>query len=137
MELAALVALRLPATILCLARAELAKVLSSLGHYILEQLHLDSPQLLPCSLMSVTMFGVTGRSSDQDGGCRGNTRRRGEVRGKAPSGQNTGAIPPRVTSKKTIGFASVVSAMVVAVQCFELDLYDVRWLRSDGSVGLL
>jgi hypothetical protein len=26
-------------------------------------------------------------------------------------------IPPRVTSKKTIGFPSVASAMVVAVQC--------------------
>ena len=46
MELAAFVTLRLATTILCLACAKLAKVLSRLGHYILEQLHLDPPQLL-------------------------------------------------------------------------------------------
>jgi hypothetical protein len=82
MELAALVALRLPPTVLRLASAELAKVLSSLWHYILEQLHLDPPQLLPCSLMSVTMLGSRGVRLIKDGGCRGNTRRWGEVRGK-------------------------------------------------------
>jgi hypothetical protein len=54
MELAALVALRLATVILCFARAKLPKVFSSLGHYILVQLHLDPAQLLPCLLMSVT-----------------------------------------------------------------------------------
>jgi hypothetical protein len=58
MELAALVALGLPPAILGLARAELAEILSSLWDYISEQLHLDPPQLLPCSLMSVTMVGL-------------------------------------------------------------------------------
>jgi hypothetical protein len=42
MELAALVALRLASTVLGLAGAELSKVLSSLGYYILVQLDLDS-----------------------------------------------------------------------------------------------
>lgn len=53
MELAALVALRLPPAVLGLASAKLSKVLSSLGYNVLEQLHLDPPQLLPCVLMSV------------------------------------------------------------------------------------
>ena len=47
MKLAALVALRLAAAILGLARAELTKVLSCLGHDILEQLYLDPAQFLP------------------------------------------------------------------------------------------
>jgi hypothetical protein len=51
-KLAALVALRLAAAILRLARAELAKVLSSPRHDVLVQFHLDSPQLLSYSLMS-------------------------------------------------------------------------------------
>lgn len=53
MKLAALVALRLPPTILGLTGAELSKVLSSLGYYVLVQFDLDSAQLLPCLLMSV------------------------------------------------------------------------------------
>ena len=57
MELAAFVALRLPPAVLGLARAELAEILRSLWDYISEQFHLDPPQLLPCSLMSVTMVG--------------------------------------------------------------------------------
>jgi hypothetical protein len=54
MEFAALVALRLPPVVLRLARAKLSKIFCSLGHDVLEQLHLDPPQLLPCLLMSVT-----------------------------------------------------------------------------------
>lgn len=54
MELAAPVPLRLSPTILRLARAELPKILCGLWHNILEQLHFDPPELLPCSLMSVT-----------------------------------------------------------------------------------
>ena len=42
MELAALIALRLAPTVLGLAGAELSKVLSSLGYYVLVQLDLDS-----------------------------------------------------------------------------------------------
>jgi hypothetical protein len=60
MELAALVALRLPAIVLRLARAELAKVLCSLGHHVLVQLHLDPPQLLPWVPMSVSHGRVRG-----------------------------------------------------------------------------
>lgn len=59
MELAALVALRLSAPILGLASAELAKILSSLRHNVLVQLHLDPSQLLPCLLMSVIISGTT------------------------------------------------------------------------------
>ena len=46
MELAALVALRLASWVLCLAGAELTEVLGSLGDDVLEQLYLDSAQLL-------------------------------------------------------------------------------------------
>jgi hypothetical protein len=46
MKFAALVALRLTSIVLGLASAKLTKVLSSLGNHILEQLHLDSSQLL-------------------------------------------------------------------------------------------
>jgi hypothetical protein len=60
-ELAALVALWLTSIVLGLASAKLPKVFSSLGNHILEQLHLDSPQLLPCVLMSVVMFGISRR----------------------------------------------------------------------------
>ncbi len=48
MKLATLVPLRLTAIILCLASAELAKVFRSLGHNVLEQLHLDAAQFLTC-----------------------------------------------------------------------------------------
>jgi hypothetical protein len=80
MELASLVALRLSPTILRLASAELAKVLSSLGYYILEQFDLDPSQLLPCLLMSVKYSGSRGVRPLEDGDCRERTRRR--VRGK-------------------------------------------------------
>jgi len=59
MELAALVALRLAPTVLCFASAELTKVFSSLGHDVLEQLHLDSAQLLSWLLMSAAALVVT------------------------------------------------------------------------------
>jgi hypothetical protein len=138
MELAPLITLRLPPTILRLARAELAKVLSSLGHYIFEQFDLDSPQLLPCSLISVNIFWVTGRSRPRTETAE--KERVGGMRGKDPMwSTGSGCIPPRVTSKKTIGLASVVSAMVVAVQSVRLaagrvmELYDVRRLRSIGT----
>jgi hypothetical protein len=120
MEFAALVALRLPPTILRLACAELAEVLDSLGHDIFEQFYLDPPQLLSYLLMSVNIFGVTGRSPAGDPGRRLPKRREEKwrgVRGKDTIwGTRRGPIPPRVISKKTTGLASVVSAMVVAVQ---------------------
>lgn len=53
MELAAFVTLRLPSIILRLTGTELSKILCSLGNYVLIQLHLDPPQLLPYVLMSV------------------------------------------------------------------------------------
>lgn len=53
MKLAPLVALWLSAIVLGLTGAKLSKVFRSLGHYILVQLHLDPPQLLPYMLMSV------------------------------------------------------------------------------------
>jgi hypothetical protein len=46
MKLAALVALRLPATILRLARAELAEILGCLGHDGFVQLHFDASEFL-------------------------------------------------------------------------------------------
>jgi hypothetical protein len=60
MEFAALVALRLAPIVLRLTGAELSEILSSLGHHILVQLHLDPPQLLPWLLMSVTHHRDTG-----------------------------------------------------------------------------
>jgi hypothetical protein len=63
MELAPLIPLRLPATRLRLARAKLPEILRSLGHDILEQLHLDPAQLLPCLLMSVIRSRHGGSSS--------------------------------------------------------------------------
>lgn len=47
MELAPLVPLRLASAVLGLARAELAKVLCSPGHDILEQFNLDPAKLFP------------------------------------------------------------------------------------------
>jgi hypothetical protein len=48
MKFAALVPLRLSPIVLGLTRTELSKVFSCLGYHILEQLHLNPPQLLPC-----------------------------------------------------------------------------------------
>jgi hypothetical protein len=53
MKFAAFVALWLTTAVLGLSSTELTKVLSCLGHNILEQFHLNPPQLLPCRLMSV------------------------------------------------------------------------------------
>lgn len=58
MKLAALVALGLSAIVLGFARAELSKILGSLRNDILEQLHLDSAQLLAWMLMSVILLRV-------------------------------------------------------------------------------
>jgi hypothetical protein len=63
MKFAALVALRLTSIVLGLASAKLTKVLSSLGNHILEQLHLDSSQLLSWLLMSVIVVGKSRRST--------------------------------------------------------------------------
>ena len=46
MELASLVSLRLSPRVLTLPGAKLAEVLCSLRNHVLEQLHLDPPQLL-------------------------------------------------------------------------------------------
>ena len=64
MKFTAFVALRLTTVILRLPGAKLTKVLSSLGHDVLVQLHLDPSQLLPCLLMSVTIVGKTAFHAD-------------------------------------------------------------------------
>lgn len=73
MELAALVALRQPPAPLCLAGAKLTEVLGRLGDNVLEQLHLDPAQLLPCVLMSVEITAgikdAEHRTMDAEAGC--------------------------------------------------------------------
>ena len=86
-KLAGLVALRLAAVVLCLACAELAKVLGRLGDNVSVQLHLDAAQLLPYCCVSAFLAGRWGKR-----------------------GVGSGA-PPKVMSKKTIGLSSVASAM--------------------------
>jgi hypothetical protein len=121
MKLAAFVALWLSPTVFRLTSTELAKVFGCLGHHILVQFHFDPPQLLPCSLMSVfhgrhdgppraeATTGIEPRKTRVENGAGRGGRYAGWRKMRA-------GIPPRVTSKKTTGLTSVVSAMVVAVQ---------------------
>lgn len=60
MELAALVTLRLTPAILGFASAELTKVFGSLGHDMLEEFHLDPPQLFSWLRMSATAWRSRG-----------------------------------------------------------------------------
>jgi hypothetical protein len=56
MELAPLIPLRLPPSILTLPRTKLTEVLCSLRHHVLEQFHLDPSQLLTYHLVSGSYF---------------------------------------------------------------------------------
>ena len=58
MEFAALVALRLAPMVLCLAGAELTEVLGRLGDDVLEQFHLDPPQLLAYTSQPMSATGM-------------------------------------------------------------------------------
>jgi hypothetical protein len=82
MEFAALVALRLASIVLRLASAELSKILCSLWHDVLEQLHLDSPQLLSWLLMSVTHGRDAGPHHPEDHVKRAKKHERCGVRGR-------------------------------------------------------
>lgn len=123
MKLAALVALRLSPIVLSLAGAELSKIFCSLGNYILVQLHLDPPQLLPCVLMSVTNAQEAGPLHPEELRGRAIDHRCG-VRGRSGLNQK---IAGRPTSKSHVKEDDWVLLRSLGHGCGSADAGVVKW----------